>query len=206
MPTFKPKNTKKIVVSRKASTTLDGKHRELLDEFRRYNEEVILALEEEKKALKAIISDSKATLDKKLDARDRLKVVRSEIRDFKKREKDYLLSNSSLVFNYFENKKKIAEGTNKTKMLNEFFNIGTPSTDQGARERSNVQKFLTNVDDSFLDVGNFVVQTDICESCHRGEMIPVEHEGILVCNHCSRSVRFLVENEKPSYKEPPKEV
>lgn len=206
MPTFKPKNTKKIVVSRKASTTLDGKHRELLDEFRRYNEEVIPALEEEKKALKAIISDSKATLDKKLDARDRLKVVRSEIRDFKKREKDYLLSNSSLVFDYFENKKKIAEGTNKTKMLNEFFNIGTPSTDQGARERSNVQKFLTNVDDSFLDVGNFVVQTDICESCHRGEMIPVEHEGILVCNHCSRSVRFLVENEKPSYKEPPKEV
>jgi len=175
MPTFKPKNTKKIVVSRKASTTLDGKHRELLDEFRHHNQEVIPALEEEKKRLKTIIGNTDISLDKRLDAKDRLKVVRTDIREHKRKEKDYLLTNSGFVFDYFENKKKIAEGTNKTKMLNAFFNIGTPSVDHGARERSNVQKFLTNVDESFLDVGNFVIQTDICEACHKGEMIPVEH-------------------------------
>ena len=28
----------------------------------------------------------------------------------------------------------------------------------------------------------------------------------LFVNNCSNSVRFLVENDKPSYKEPPKEV
>ena len=37
-------------------------------------------------------------------------------------------------------------------------------------------------------------------------MIPIDHEGLLVCNNCSRNKIFLVENEKPSYKEPPKEV
>ena len=29
---------------------------------------------------------------------------------------------------------------------------------------------------------------------------------MLVCNNCSASFQFLIENEKPSYKEPPKYV
>ena len=37
-------------------------------------------------------------------------------------------------------------------------------------------------------------------------MIPLEDEGVLVCNMCGVNVPYLIENEKPSYKEPPKEV
>jgi hypothetical protein len=37
-------------------------------------------------------------------------------------------------------------------------------------------------------------------------MIPLEDEGIIICNSCSRNIPYLIENEKPSYKEPPKEV
>ena len=33
---------------------------------------------------------------------------------------------------------------------------------------------------------------------------PIEHEGILMCNKCSEQQPYLIENEKPSYKEPPK--
>jgi len=69
-----------------------------------------------------------------------------------------------------------------------------------------VQKYLANVDENYLDINNFVVQTDICQKCLEGELIPIDHEGMLVCNKCSVSVSFLVENEKPSYKEPPKEL
>jgi hypothetical protein len=57
-----------------------------------------------------------------------------------------------------------------------------------------------------LDIGNFVVQTNICHSCYKGELIPEDYEGIMVCNNCFKSIQYLVENEKPSYKEPPKEV
>ena len=62
------------------------------------------------------------------------------------------------------------------------------------------------MDETFLDVGNFVIQTNICQGCFKGELIPEDNEGILVCNHCFKSIQYLVENEKPSYKEPPKEV
>jgi len=34
MPTFKPKNTKKILVPKNTNTTLDCKHNEFLDEFK----------------------------------------------------------------------------------------------------------------------------------------------------------------------------
>ena len=57
-----------------------------------------------------------------------------------------------------------------------------------------------------MDINDFVVDTDICPSCHKGELIPVDHEGILVCNNCSKHMQYLIENEKPSYKEPPKEA
>ena len=71
---------------------------------------------------------------------------------------------------------------------------------------STIQTYLTNVDESFLDINNYIVQTDVCKFCNKGEMIAVDYEGIMVCNFCSNSIKYLVENEKPSYKEPPKEV
>ena len=37
-------------------------------------------------------------------------------------------------------------------------------------------------------------------------MIYVESDGICICNNCSKTLKYLIENEKPSYKEPPKEV
>ena len=37
-------------------------------------------------------------------------------------------------------------------------------------------------------------------------MIYVESEGLCICNNCSKTNKYLIENEKPSYKEPPKEV
>ena len=37
-------------------------------------------------------------------------------------------------------------------------------------------------------------------------MIYVDSEGLTICNNCSKCKKYFMENEKPSYKEPPKEV
>ena len=136
----------------------------------------------------------------------KLEIVNQEIAKIKNAEKNYYLSNSKYIFNYFESKKDIATGNTKPTMLDEFFNIKSEPIETSNKDQSNVQQYLASIDESFLDIGNFVVQTDICNDCYKGEMVPVDQEGILVCNSCSSSVRYLVENEKPSYKEPPKEV
>jgi len=65
---------------------------------------------------------------------------------------------------------------------------------------------LSNIDESFLDINSFLRPTDVCQSCYKGELIPMDDEGVLICNVCFKNVQYLIENEKPSYKEPPKEV
>ena len=208
MPTFKPKNTKKILVSQKINTTLDGKHNEIIKEFKSNEENLIPALKEERLELKKKLLKETISIEEELEIKDRLHDIKKQISHLKSSEKEYLLSNSEYIFDYFENKKKVAEGTNKTTLLDNFFKINKDkkSNTVASQEITNIQKYLSNVDETFLDVGNFVIQTNICQSCFKGELIPEDNEGILVCNHCFKSIQYLVENEKPSYKEPPKEV
>jgi hypothetical protein len=209
MPTFKPKNIKKIYISKKNITTLDGKHKEIIDGFTFDKQEQMPQLLNEKREICVKLKNVNLTVDERLDLCDSLTELRKKINAIKKKEKEYLLNNSSYVFDYFENKKKIADCVNKTTLLDKFFKINTEDIELNnelGKERKNIQTYMTNVDDSFLDINNFVIQTEICNFCNKGEMIAVDYEGIMICNFCSNSVKYLVENEKPSYKEPPKEV
>lgn len=220
MPSFKPKANKKIKISKKNATTLDGKHREFLHEFNVDETDRIPLLKQEKKGLKHRLATESETLtiEQKLDMQDRMEEISKSIIQFKNRKKEYFLDNSKYIFDYFENKKSIsnneshpsslfASQNSKSKMIQSFFKIKDQSHEQTDHKNNNiVQKYLSSIDDSFMDINAFVKPTDICEYCHKGEMIPLEDEGILICNACSRNIPYLIENEKPSYKEPPKEV
>jgi hypothetical protein len=221
MPTFKPKTTKKIKYNKKSSVTLDGKHKEFLSTFSKEETDIIPELKLEKYNLRNNLHSchDSLTIEQKMDIQDRIEEIKKEITDLKTRKREYFLDNSKFIFDYFENKKNISEGgisasvSDKNKILNCFFKIKDEPTDDmtnqiiNQRKNSNiVQKYLSNIDDTFLDVNTFICQTDICKYCAKGELIPLEDEGILICNTCSRSIPYLIENEKPSYKEPPKEV
>jgi len=217
MPNFKPKSIKKIKFNQKTAVTLDIKHNEILSEFIIDENDIIPELKQDRIELKSkLLNDyDELTLDGRIELEDKIADITTRIRDIKAKKKDYFLDNSKFIFEYFENKRDISVGsksqstTTKSKLVNSFFKIKQdPDADSSAMiETSNVvQKYLSNIDDSFLDVNTFVCQTDVCQVCHTGELIPLEDEGILVCNSCSRSIPYLIENEKPSYKEPPKEV
>ena len=205
MPTFKPKSSKTIKVCEKSTTTLDSKHRSLIEDMSHEEEVVLPQLQSLRRKLKKNLKITKG-IEKRLDIEERIDDLSDKIKRIKQAKKNYYLNNSKYVFDYYENKKHTATGMGKSKVLNSFFNIGNPTPKENENELTNVQKYLAGVDESFLDVNNFVVQTDICQKCHSGELIAIDHEGMLVCNNCSVSVQFLIENEKPSYKEPPKEV
>ena len=223
MPNFKPKSNKKIKFNKKSSVTLDTKHKEFLNEFSKDEYDKIPELKLEKQEYKQKLKNEydELTVEQRLDLEDRINEITNMIKEIKSKKKEYFLDNSKFIFEYFENKKNISEGslnctntsttsnTNKAKLVNSFFKIKQESdVNKTANIENNniVQKYLTNIDDVFLDVNAFVCQTDICQFCHKGELIPLEDEGVLICNSCSRSIPYLIENEKPSYKEPPKEV
>ena len=218
MPSFKPKANKKIKISKKNATTLDGKHKEFIHEFIQDETNRIPFLRQEKRDLKSMLKHDKTlTLEQQLDMEDRIDAINKTIQACRFKKRDYYLDNSKYIFDYFENKKNISNtashfshgnGTNsKSMMIQSFFKIKDEPCEPPDNKSNNlVQKYLSNIDDSFMDINAFVKSTDICEYCHKGEMIPLEDEGILLCNTCSRNIPYLIENEKPSYKEPPKEV
>ena len=211
MPSFKHKTNKKIFVDKKRIMTLDSVHRELQLEFNLINSDVLPTLIRKKNEIMTKLNNpgSIADVNEKIELQDSLYDIKEEIYKNKKKIKDYYLNNSRFIFDYFENKKEITNGTNKTTILNSFFKVNDKTFDENALTRANdnnVQKFFTNLDQTFININDYIYATDICQSCNKGEMIPVEHEGIMVCNVCAKQVTYLIENEKPSYKEPPKEA
>ena len=212
MPSFKPKNIKKIKVSKKNLVTLDNKHKEFLNEFARDETDNIPNLREEKSVLKKKLENDTLTIEQKMDITDRIGEIGENIKLIKNKKKEYFLDNSKYIFDYFENKKNISNGTssnclnNKNKFIEDFFKINNTNRNEVNINHNIVQKYLTNIDDTYIDINEFVSQNNICQYCFKGELIPIEDEGLLICNLCARNIPYLIENEKPSYKEPPKEV
>ena len=200
------KISKKIINNSNDSITLDNKHKEILSNFRKDITGTKPELELEKKNLLLQLKNNNLSIDEKIVICDKLYNIKIQLRKIKKGETEYLLNNSQYIFEYFENKKNIAECKNKTTVLEHFFNTKDSNDDVKTKEISYVNKYLTNINESFLDISNYTIPSDVCRFCNKGDLIPLEHEGILICNSCFKHTKYLIENEKPSYKEPPKEV
>ena len=204
---FKQKNSKKFINEKKIQPQLDGKHESFINEFTENETSYLPKIIQERKELYNKFMDISSNIEEKINIKEKINKIDSEIKEIKKKKKNYFLNNSEYIFDYFENKKKISECNNKTKVLDNFFNIKKPEiNDYEEKTTTDIQKYFYNVDNKLLDVNNFVYSTDICNYCNKGELIPIDHEGILVCNNCSKYIKFLVDTDKPTYKEPPKEV
>jgi hypothetical protein len=210
MPIFKQKNTKKLSVNKNSITTLDSKHTELTEEFENDLKIVLPRLKNEKKIINNKLLNTKLLIDEQIDLQEHLNIITKKIRDIKSKKKQYYLQNSKYIFDYFENKKQITNCSTQTKKINCFFNIKSHDNINiiNSINNLNVQKYLNNVDEGFFDINNYIIQKDICNYCQNGELVSIDNEGILVCTNilCGKTIKYLVENEKPSYKEPPKEV
>jgi hypothetical protein len=204
MPNFKPKHSK--VDYQPLIITLDNKHNEHIEKFNYEKFTVIPELEQIILDLKQKLK-LKLPMDEHLFIKDTIRQHRKSIHQLKKNKKKYFLDNSTHIFNYFEEKKKISGGkSDNIKLLNTFFKIGTDNDKQNIINYTN--EYLINIDEKFVNMENYVVNSSVCKMCNEGELVPLEFEGVLICDNpnCSKQSMYLIENERPSYKEPPKEV
>jgi hypothetical protein len=207
---------------------LDGKHREFVNEFVKDDIDKIPNLKIERKELREKLekhNEQHATeqtqllsIEQIMEYKDRIEEITEAIKSLKNKKMEYFLDNSKYIFDYFENKKNISNGlenqqqkdSSKNKLVDAFFKINKEGenaiTGIESKNNSIFSKYLSNIDESFLDINAFLTQTDVCQACFKGELIPMDDEGVLICNNCCTNVQYLIENEKPSYKEPPKEV
>jgi hypothetical protein len=206
MPNFKPKSKKKIKIKENSIVTVDNKHQEMINKFENNEKKKIPQLNKNIKLLKKKIN-KEISLNEKFDLQESIVNLKKKIKEMKKEKKKYFLDNSEYVFNYYENKQILSEDNNndKKKILHSFFNPKTKKNIDKKNALNNSQKYLNNIDESFFDINFYVQKHEVCNKCE-GELVSVESEGVLICKKCSQQVNFLVEHEKPSYKEPPKEV
>ncbi|ADX05937.1 putative Poxvirus related late transcription factor VLTF3 [Organic Lake phycodnavirus 1] len=122
----------------------------------------------------------------------------------KKKKNDYLLNNSNDLFNYFECKQKIEINQNPKKMIQRFFN--QQEDDSINILNKSIQNYIKKNNFSSMNISDFMFDNSVCSKCSKGEMIKIISEGILLCNNCFNNETFFVENDKPSYRDPPKEI
>jgi hypothetical protein len=202
----------------KQINTIDEKHTELLKLFHENETETIPRLLAEKERLKAIIPTLQDhQIDAYMEIRDKIFDIKSKIKELKQEKKKYLLDNSKYIFNYFEEKKKISSGDNNqnVKILNSFFKIKGKSDETSdlnnekySQSKKIFQNYWRNVNNEVIHIQDYIIPSDICEECRKGELIPQEDEGILICNNneCGKYITYIVDTSKPTNKEPPNEV
>jgi hypothetical protein len=199
------------------TNTIDEKHTEMLNHYYKLEKETIPNMEDELRSLKHKLAHTPDTkVDIQTELRDKIRQLRAQIHDVKTQRKNYLLDNSKYIFQYFEDKKKISSGDNSQNRntVNQFFRIKSTSSDTTTQsDRYNqskifYQKYWKNVSNEVVNLQDLQIQSDICEFCHMGELIPQDEEGILICNNskCGNFITHIVDNSKPSNKEPPNEV
>jgi hypothetical protein len=139
--------------------------------------------------------------------------IDSQISQFKKKKdlitediNNYYLENAKSLFEYFETKQDIDKNMNQKKKINTFFNVKDKSEIPIDTMNDCVQSYMEKNCFESINLKCYSYNKTICDNCNLGELIKVNHEGIIICNHCFTNHKFLVDNDKPSYKEPPKEV
>ena len=209
----------------RSNDTLDSKHNEIIKKFN-YDKNILLPkyLKEIETLQNNYETNNNNNNEKSNEINESVKNkiidIKNKIYLIKKKEKEYYLNNSKYLFDYFEKKKDINNTKSNTNTniknnlkIQNFFNINDNSNNiynnNNNSENDNkkiIDKYFYNINKINLNINNYIYDSEICQNCKQGELIFVETDGISICNNCSNTIRNLIENDKPSYKEPPKEV
>ena len=199
--------------------TIDEKHNDIMEMYMVIERETIPKLENE---IQDMVENAKRTKQKKTENYyemiDEIKKKKQELRKLQNSKNEYLLNNSKYIFHYYEEKQKINSGENvKNKTsINNFFKIKGQNEESSNlnSEKYNVSKYLyqnywknVGAQDS-NNLQDYVMDSECCLYCNQGELIPLEEEGVLICNNvkCGKFVIHIVDNQKPLNKEMPNEV
>lgn len=195
--------------------SLDEKHTDMLNQFHEIETATVPAIQAEIETIKAKIrSLQDHEIEQFLDLRDQITAKKAHIRQLQNQKKRYLLDNSRYIFDYFEQKKQISSGEVQTvNVLHSFFKVRSKNPDRAdpdkyTQSKKLYQEYWKNVTNEFVNPQDYINHSDVCQSCHRGELVPQDEEGILICNNlqCGKFITYIVDSSKPNNKEPPNEV
>jgi hypothetical protein len=135
----------------------------------------------------------------------------------KKTKTNYSLKEGKPIIELTSNKKKSDkdDNSNETNKSNDSKNDSknNKNNNSGIRKSPKMskkmlyQKYMSLIDEDFVNEesdGEFQ-DMDMCDSCNT-EMLLEQNTGTLLCVNCGIQEQLLIDSDKPSYKDPPKEM
>ena len=118
---------------------------------------------------------------------------------------NYLLDSSVLLYEY----NTIPYSGTENKTIIDFFSSNNKkiSISSPSRKRKIMNEFIKLTNDDFVpDMNNSMREGfDLCVTCNERRIVKSK-KGVLICPKCGCMEKILVDNNAPSYKEPPREV
>ena len=228
MALFKEKKKKKSTDNIKL--TLDAKHKQFLSKLDE-NKDLLPQLENELKELCKQFNEldklelwdlSDDELDNKFNLKDKIDEYKTIIKNIYNNtdETDYFLNTSHILFNYYEKKNKtqlssnIDINKNENSVLNFFQKNDEINKNDESDDEHNKYKNMTKGDilSHYLNytTDNYILEYDneedsYCPHCKTENKIH-SAEGINICTQCGYQNYILIDYDKPSYKDPPREI
>ena len=170
-------------------------------------------------------------IEQKFELKEKIELLQAKINTIKSKEEDvdYFLDTGNLLFQYYTVTEDIAKGKMKkntlkkntvsidtnTKSVMEYFKVQADSSDSGeddVPQKNKIYQSRANIYDQYMikTDKNFVLKSeksniDICQDCGVEKTLYIS-DGKLICNLCGEETTILVDSDKPSYKDPPREV
>jgi|TARA_B110000093_G_C12938125_1_gene396753 hypothetical protein len=202
---------------KKDHQSIDEKHQEMMNIFKLIEESTIPGLEKDVIDLQYCIYKKPNKTEEYYEIKEKIKNKKREISILRQKKKKYLLDNVKYIFHYYEDKQKTSTGYNvkDTSTINHFFKIkgkNDESSDFNSEKykqsKQLYQEYWKNVNGEIPNLHDYVLSCHNCLICNQGELIPLEEEGVLICNNvvCGKFIVNIIDNQKPLNKEMPNEV
>ena len=131
--------------------------------------------------------------EKNIDIDQKIDVYKKKIATIHDEKNKYYLENSKYLFDYFETKQNIDKNNTPKKTINSFFNVKEEKEPNYEIMNESIKCYLRRNNFESLDITNFSYNKSICQHCNVGELIKVSHDGIIICNHCFVTNKYLVD-------------
>lgn len=213
------------VSSKTNKKTLDTQHTHKLYEFQARTEK-LSSLKQQYNALLEKVREleekrrdtslSASEIDALINLQDEKDTVRKTIDGLENNddEVDYLVNTANILFKYYDILEKgNADDAVKPKIENSILKWLAKKEDDNPKQEDVVkedraallERYMSLTEENFIKPDNITSECQ-CQNCGSINMNVLLNDGIMYCNECSCVEYIIVDHDRPSYKDPPKEI
>lgn len=206
----KNKNNQNVNIKKTVDTQHNNKLKTFIENYNEYdslNKKLIKAQQKLKELL-----EKKDINDNIINVKNEIIQIKNQIEKIdKKQEIDYLIQTCDVLYNYYDivdngNYNDFDVSNEKNNILSYFSKKDNSINNKNTEDKYTLSnKYLEIIDDNYIKE-NIEKHKENCPYCDSINREIVTLEGIIYCNDCYTIEYIIVDHDRPTYKDPPREI